>query len=180
MGHIGKEFCFRTICIFCGSVGLFQCLTRFNLCFLLLCHVHGCQQYFYQFSILPFQRNIRSNFISFFIQAAILKLINIIFIFQILLDIFRCCQDIHRFQWFQCLILFKNLYPEIMIKSQRFIYHLSIQIIEFISVIFQITDNKAVNQTHYALDQLLHGSIIRCHLQMPCALLTSISAGVQI
>ena len=31
-----------------------------------------------------------------------------------------------------------------MIKSQRFIYHLSIQIVEFISVIFQITDNKAV------------------------------------
>ena len=57
-----------------------------------------------------------------------------------------------------------------MIKSQRFIYHLSIQIVEFISVIFQITDNKAVNQTHYALDQLLHGSIICCHLQMPCAL----------
>ena len=54
-----------------------------------------------------------------------------------------------------------------MIEAQRFIYHLSIQIVEFISVIFQITDNKAVNQTHNTLNQLLHGSIIRCHLQMP-------------
>ena len=82
----------------------------------------------------------------------------------------RGYQDIYSFQWFQCLIFFKNLHLKIMIKSQRFIYHLSIQIVEFISVIFQITDNKAVNQTHYALDQLLHGSIIRYHLQMPCAL----------
>ena len=170
MGHIGKEFCFRTICIFCGPVSLFQCLTGFNLCFLLLCHIHGCQQYLFQLSILPFQGNIRSDFISLFIQAAILKLINIIFTFQFFPNIIRGYQDIYSFQWFQCFIFFKNLHLKIMIKSQRFIYHLSIQIVEFISVIFQITDNKAVNQTHNTLNQLLHGSIIRCHLQMPCAL----------
>jgi len=121
VGHIGKEFCFRTVCIFCRPVSLFQCLTGFNLCFLLLCHIHGCQQYLFQLSILPFQRNIRSDLISLFIQAAVLKLINIIFTFQILPDIFRCDQDVHSFQWFQCLILFKNLHLKIMIESQRFI-----------------------------------------------------------
>ena len=36
-----------------------------------------------------------------------------------------------------------------------------------IECLSKITDNKAVNQTHNTLNQLLHGSIIRCYLQMP-------------
>ena len=57
----------------------------------LLCHIHGCQQYLFQLSILPFQGNIRSDFISLFIQAAIFKLINIIFTFQFFPNIIRGC-----------------------------------------------------------------------------------------
>ena len=121
------------------------------------------QQYLFQLSILPFQRNIRSDFISLFIQAAILKLINIIFTFQILTNIFRCYQNIDSFQWFQSLILFKNLHLKIMVKAQRFIYHLPIQVVEFISVIFQITNNKTVSmfrKMREEKDLLLQGAIL--------------------
>ena len=47
-----------------------------------------------------------------------------------------------------------------MVGSRRRVYHFTSQIIEPIPVILQITDDKAVQQTHHALDQKIHGCVI--------------------
>ena len=145
MGHIGKEFCFRTISIFCGPVSLFQCLTGFNLLSSPVSHP-------WMPAILlpvfhpPIPGYVRGDLISLFHPGCSTQTYKYHFHFSVFPNIIRGYQDIYSFQWFQSLIFFKNLHLKIMIKSQRFIYHLSIQIVEFISVIFQITDNKTVTR----------------------------------
>ena len=135
---------FARFAFFCGPVSLFQCLTGFNLCFLLLCHIHGCQQYLFQLSILPFQGNIRSDFISLFIQAAIFKPYKYHFHFSVFSEYYPGLLRISIAQMVPVSYIFQEPASENHDKIPRgLVYHLAIQIVEFISVIFQITDNKA-------------------------------------
>ena len=154
MGHIGKEFCFCMIWHFLRTGKLFQCPAGFNLCFLLLCHIRGCQQYLSSFPSISF-KEYESDFISLFIELQY-SIINISFsLFNFpgyfpegAIRISTCFQ-----LGSSVLYAFQNLHLKIMmIRSPEFLYHLSIQIVEFISVIFpDLEQLTAVNQTHYIL-----------------------------
>ena len=57
-----------------------------------------------------------------------------------------------------------------MVGSGRRVYHFTLQVIEPIAVIFQIADDEAIQQAHHALDQQLHGCVVRSHLHPLCRL----------
>ena len=63
-------------------------------------------------------------------------------------------------QWLQRLIPCSHLLHKIMVGSRRRVYHFTLQVIEPIPVILQIADDKAVQQTHHALDQKIHRCVI--------------------
>ena len=54
-----------------------------------------------------------------------------------------------------------------MVGAGRLVYHSPLQIVESIPVILKIADNKAIQQPHHALDQKLHGGVVRRHLHPP-------------
>ena len=54
-----------------------------------------------------------------------------------------------------------------MVAARWLVDHFSLQTVKVIAVFFEITDDETVDETHHALDQKFHGSIVRRQLLTP-------------
>ena len=170
VGHIGEEIRLGAACVLGCAVRFLQRLVGFDLGLFLLRHIHRRQQNFDQLRAVPLQRDERRDLIRVFVQCAVFKFVDVVLALQIPADIFRRDERIQCVQRFQCLILCNDLLHKTMVGSGRRIDPFTLQVIELIAVIFQIADDEAVQQAHHALDQQLHGCVVRSHLHPLCRL----------
>ena len=102
MGHIERNL-FSHDLRFLGGLQALSCLTGFNSAFF-SCVTSILQQCLSRSFILPFQGNIRSDFISLFHPGCNTQTYKYHFHFSAFSNIIQALVDIYSFQWFQCLI----------------------------------------------------------------------------